>query len=199
MLNVDTISSPSQTVWINSNQKKSLISSNLTYSWRLVWQLRKPEKKYENLKNAFSKICHKMSMGKVPTNIFRVREFFYRKFVKNNFRGRGPQKSTILPFFKKYRLFSFHMFSREITTKISKTLFRKYAIKCRWGGYRLKFFVCLSFFIESLSKIIFEVGDPKNRRFWAFFQKSMSEISVRGEKTCSLCCRFFRKIEEMGC
>ena len=58
-------------------------------------------KKYENLKNAFSKIGHKMSMGRVPTEIFGVSEFFYRKFVKKNFRGRGPQKSTILGLFSK--------------------------------------------------------------------------------------------------
>ena len=82
--------------------------------------------------------------------------------------------------------------------KISKTFFRKYALKCRWGGSRPKFLVCRSFFIESLSKKIFEVGDPKNRRFWAFFQNSMSEISANSEKTCFSCCRFFRNIEEMG-
>ena len=77
-------------------------------------------------------------------------------------------------------------------------VFRKQALKCRCGGSRPKFLVCPSFFIESLSKKIFEVGDPKNRRFWAFFQKSMSEISANSEKTCFSCCRFFQKIEEMG-
>ena len=82
--------------------------------------------------------------------------------------------------------------------KISKTLFRKQAIKCRWGGSRPKFLGCRSLFIKSFSKTIFAVGDLKNRHFWAFFQKWMSEISVRGEKTCFLCCRFFRKIEKMG-
>ena len=76
-------------------------------------------------------------------------------------------------------------------------VFRKQALKCRWEGSRPKFLVCPSFFIESLSKKIFEVGVPKNRRFWAFFQKSMSEISANSEKTCFSCCRFFRKIEEM--
>ena len=76
-------------------------------------------------------------------------------------------------------------------------VFRKLALKCRCGGSRPQFLVCPSFFIESLSRKIFEVGDPKNRRFWAFFQKSMSEISANWEKTCFLCCRFFRKIEEM--
>ena len=77
-------------------------------------------------------------------------------------------------------------------------VFRKQALKCRWGGSRPKFLVCPSFIIESLSKTIFEVGDPKNRRFWAFFQKSMSEFSANSENTCFSCCRFFRKIEEMG-
>ena len=55
-----------------------------------------------------------------------------------------------------------------------------------------------SFFIESLSKNIFEVGGPKNRRFWAYFQKLVSEISTSSEKVCFLILRFFRKIEEMG-
>ena len=83
--------------------------------------------------------------------------------------------------------------------KISKTLFRKWALKCRWGGSRSKFFVCRGFFIETLSKKFFEVGDPKNRRFWAFFQKSMSEISANSgkEKTCFSRPRFFWKVEEM--
>ena len=42
----------------------------------------------KNLQNAFSNIGHKMSMGRVPTKIFGVSEFFYRKFVKNNLRYR---------------------------------------------------------------------------------------------------------------
>ena len=66
------------------------------------------------------------------------------------------------------------------------------------GRVPTKIFGVSEFFIESLSKIIFEVGDPKNRRFWAFFQKWMFEIPANWEKTCFLCCRFFRKIEEMG-
>ena len=96
---------------------------------------------------------------------------------------------------------NFAVISREIlrkNVKIATALFRKKGLKCRGGGSRPNFLVCRSFFIESLSKNIFEVGDPKNRRFWAFFQKSMSEISANWEKTCFLCCRFFRKIEEMG-
>ena len=81
--------------------------------------------------------------------------------------------------------------------KISKMVFRKKGIKSRWGGPRSKFLVSLNFFIEILWKKIFGVGDPKNRRIWGFFQKSMSEISANWEKTCFSCCRFFRKIEEM--
>ena len=42
-----------------------------------------------------------MSMGRVATEIFGVSEFFYRKFVKNHFRGRGPQKSKFLDLFSK--------------------------------------------------------------------------------------------------
>ena len=78
-------------------------------------------KKYENLKMAFSKKGPKMSMGRVPIEIFGVSKLFFRNFVKK----------------------------------------------------------------------IFEVGDPKNRRFWAFFQKLMSEISANWEKTCFLRPRFF--------
>ena len=42
-----------------------------------------------------------MSMGRVPTKIFGGSEFCYIKFVKKHFRGRGPQKSTILGLFSK--------------------------------------------------------------------------------------------------
>ena len=50
---------------------------------------------------AFSKIRHKIQMRRPPNIIFGVPEFFYRKFVKKNFRGRGPQKSMILGLFSK--------------------------------------------------------------------------------------------------
>ena len=42
-----------------------------------------------------------MSMGRAPTKIFGVSEFFYRNFAKKNFRDRGPQKSTIFSLFSK--------------------------------------------------------------------------------------------------
>ena len=71
-------------------------------------------KKYENLKNSFSKIGHKMSMGRVPTKIFGVSEFFYRKFVKKNFRGRGAQKSTFLGLFSKIDLRNFDQLGKSV-------------------------------------------------------------------------------------
>ena len=75
--------------------------------------------------------------------------------------------------------------------------FRKKALKCRWGGSRSKFLVCRSFFYRNFVKKNFEVGDPKNRRFWAFFQKSILEISAMWEMGgyfwgCAPKC-FFRK------
>ena len=42
----------------------------------------------EKSKTAFSKMEPKMSLRRVPTKIFGVSEFFYRKFAKYNFRGR---------------------------------------------------------------------------------------------------------------
>ena len=71
-------------------------------------------KKYENLHSVFSKIGPKMSMGRVPTKIFDVSEFFYRKFVKKNFRGRGPQKSTILGFFSKVDVRNFYHLGKNV-------------------------------------------------------------------------------------
>ena len=58
-------------------------------------------KKNENLKNAFSKIVHKMSMGRVPTKIFGVFEFFYRKFVKKKSRPGTPKIDGFEFFFQK--------------------------------------------------------------------------------------------------
>jgi len=67
------------------------------------------------------------------------------------------------------------------------------------GGSLPKFLVCSSFFIESLSKNIFEVtrsGAQKIDDFWLIF-KYPSEISTNLEKSCFLRRRFFRKIEEI--
>ena len=71
-------------------------------------------KKNENLKNVFSKIGPKMPMRRVPTKIFGVSEFFYRKFVKKNFRGRGPQKSTILGLFSKIDVRNFCQLGKNV-------------------------------------------------------------------------------------
>ena len=58
-------------------------------------------KKNENLKNAFSKIGHKMSMGRVPTKIFGVSEFFLSKLCEKKFSRSGtPKIDDFGPFFK---------------------------------------------------------------------------------------------------
>ena len=70
--------------------------------------------KNKNLKNAFSKIRHKMSMGRSPTKIFSVSKFFYRNFVEKNFRGRGPQKSTFFGLFSKIDTRNFCQFGKNV-------------------------------------------------------------------------------------
>ena len=63
---------------------------------------------------AFSKIGPKMSMRRVPTEYFGVSGVFYRKFVKKNFRGRGPQKSTILGLFSKIDVRNFCQLGKNV-------------------------------------------------------------------------------------
>ena len=70
--------------------------------------------KNKNLKNAFSKIRLKISMGRSPTEIFGLSKFFYRKFVKKNFRGRGPEKSTILGLFSKIDVRNFCQLGKNV-------------------------------------------------------------------------------------
>ena len=55
-----------------------------------------------------------MSIRRVPTKIFGVSEFLYRKFVKNNFRGRGLQKSTILDLFSKIDVRNFCQLGKNV-------------------------------------------------------------------------------------
>ena len=57
-------------------------------------------KKNENLKNVFSKIGHKMSMGRVPTKIFSVSEFFIESLSKKFSRSGTPKIDDFEPFFK---------------------------------------------------------------------------------------------------
>ena len=71
------------------------------------------------MKNAFSNIGHKMSMGRVPTKVFGVSKFFYQNFVKKNFRGRGPQKSTILVLFSKIDPRNFCQVGKKVFFEIS--------------------------------------------------------------------------------
>ena len=63
---------------------------------------------------AFSTMGPKMSTRRVPTEIFGVSGFFYRKFVKKNFRGRGPQKSTILGLFSKIDVRNFFQLGKNV-------------------------------------------------------------------------------------
>ena len=81
---------------------------------RSLWAIYCRNLKNKNLQNAFSNKGHKSSMGRVPTKIFGVSEFFYRKFVKKYFRGRGPQKSTILGLFSKIDLRNFDQFGKSV-------------------------------------------------------------------------------------
>ena len=76
--------------------------------------------------------------------------------------------------------------------------FSKKRPKMPMGRVPIEIFGVSKFFIEILWKNIFEVGDPQNRRFWGFFQKSILEISAKWEKRCFMRSRFFWKIEEMG-
>ena len=58
-------------------------------------------KKYENLNMDFSKKGPKMSMGRVPIEIFGVSKFFYRNFVKKNLSRSGtPKIDDFRPFFR---------------------------------------------------------------------------------------------------
>ncbi len=63
---------------------------------------------------AFSRIGPKMSMKRVPIENFGVSEFFYRKFVKKNFRVRGPQESTILRLFSKIDVRNFCQLGKKV-------------------------------------------------------------------------------------
>ena len=55
-----------------------------------------------------------MSTRRPPTEIFGESEFFYRKFVRKNFRGRGPKKSTILALFSKMNVRNFDQFGKNV-------------------------------------------------------------------------------------
>ena len=68
----------------------------------------------KNLHDAFSKKGVKMSRGRVPTEFFGVSDFFYRKFVEKTFRGRGPQKSTILGLFSKIDVRNFCQLGKNV-------------------------------------------------------------------------------------
>ena len=84
-----------------------------------------------------------MSMGRewVPTKSFGVSEFFYRKFVKKNFRGQGPQKSTILGLFSKIDVRNFCQLEKNVFFETS------FFLKSRRNG---------GLFLGVRPKIVFE-------------------------------------------
>ena len=85
-------------------------------------------------------------MGRVPTKIFGMLEFFYRKFVKKNFRGGGPQKSTILGLFSKIDLRNFCQLGKSVFFVLS--IFLKIE---EMGGYFRRY--ALNFFSQKLTNI----------------------------------------------
>ena len=99
-------------------KKTCFLASKLDFSSAFLGKLQQKSVK-KNLKNAFSIIGHKMSMGRPLTKVFGVPEFFYRKFVKKNFRGRGPQKSTILGLFSKIDVRNFCQLGKNVFFEIS--------------------------------------------------------------------------------
>ena len=94
----------------------------------------------------FFEIGPKISMGRVPTEIFGVSEFFYRKFVEKKFRGRGPQKSTFWGLFSKIDVRNFCHLGKNVFFETSIFL------KSRGnGGY---FWGCApKFFSQKLTNI----------------------------------------------
>ena len=89
----------------------------------------------KNFQNAFSNISHQLSMGRVPTEKFGVAECVYQKFVKINFRGRGPQKLKILGLFSKMcRNFYFLNQQQKVPNFCEKNVFLSCLTKKLWAS-----------------------------------------------------------------
>ena len=89
---------------------------------------------------AFSKKGLKMSMGRPPTEIFGVSEFFYRNFVKKIFRGRGAKKSTILALFSKIDPRNFDQLGKSVFFETSFFFEKSRKWGVIFGGAPRKFF-----------------------------------------------------------
>ena len=68
---------------------------------------------------AFSKIGSKVSIWGPLTEISGKSTFFYRNFVKKNFRGRGTPKSTIFGLFSKIDARNFCQVGKNVFFEIS--------------------------------------------------------------------------------
>ena len=85
----------------------------------------------------------------------------------------------------------------NLKNKNLKNAFSKIGPKMPIGGVPTKIFGASEFFYRKFVKKYFRSRGPPKSTIFGLFKKSMSEISANSEKTCFLCCRFFRKIEEM--
>ena len=68
----------------------------------------------DRAKIAFSRIGPKMSMKRVPIEIFGGRNFFIESLSKKKIRGRGPQKSTISGLFSKIDVRNFCQLGKNV-------------------------------------------------------------------------------------
>ena len=158
-------------------------------------------------------------MKRPPTEISGDPYFFYRKFMKKLFRGRGPPIDDLGPLFQKSKpeisskieknvffclknwfsnRFLGKLQQKSEIIKISKTFFRKKAIKSRWGGPRPKFRVTHIFFIESSWKKIFEVGGPLSTIWGLYFKSRNPKFLPTRKKRVFRVADFFEKSRKWG-
>ena len=94
-------------------EKNVLFTSKIRFSKFISGQITAEISNKKSQKRFFEKRL-KISMRRSPTETFRVSEFFYQKFVKKNFRGREPQKSTILGLFSKIDVRNFCQLGKNV-------------------------------------------------------------------------------------
>ncbi len=128
-------------------------------------------------------------MKRVPIEIFGVSEFFYRKFVKKNFRGRGPQKSTILGLFSKIDVRNFCQLGKNVFFVLPIFL-KNRGNGGLFLGVRPKIFSQLCTNVESFQKKIFGIGG-KLVDLCGFFSARFflpSTVAAHLSPTSVLCC-----------
>ena len=127
--------------------KKTCFSGSKSDFPRSFWANYCRNLKNKNLQNAFSNKGYKLSMGRVPTKIFGVSEFFYRNFAKKNFRDRGPKKSTIFSLFSKIDVRNFCHLGKNVFFEAS------FFLKSRGNGGGLFLGVRPKIFSRKLTNI----------------------------------------------